>query len=462
MVNSLTISSMTLITMSTKELDRFQIIKRLIGKHINGTEAANLLRLSVRQVKRLKAKVIKSGPKGLIHGNRGQESHNRIDDDEKKQIIGLLHKHYHDFKPTFASEKLSENHSIDHDPKTIRSVMIEAGLWKPRLQKKASVHRQWRERKPCYGEMIQFDGSYEHWFEDRAEKCCLLAAIDDATGKLVFLKFAEHEGVFPVFGFWMEYLVKNGKPRSIYLDKFSTYHMNHPLVRENSDTLTQFERAAQGLRVELIKANSPQAKGRVERLFNTLQDRLIKELRLANVSKITEANLFLEKTFIPKFNARFAVEPRNRTNLHQQLNQKEIEQLTGIFSKQKERTILNDFTFSFRNQWYQLLEGQPATVCKKDIVIVEERLDKTVQVRLRGKYLNYKLLPQRPTRQTALIKMPWVLTASKVHIPSPNHPWRQAAHAAILAKQNVQVGHFYFTFTSKTLALTKLIKGCII
>ena len=155
---------MTLITMSTKELDRFQIIKKLIGKHINGTEAADLLRLSLRQVKRLKAKAANSGAKSLIHGNRGQASHNRIDNDEKKQIIGLLHKHYHDFKPTFASEKLSENHNIDHDPKTIRQIMIDEGLWKIRPKKKASIHRAWRERRSCSGEMIQFDGSYEHWF----------------------------------------------------------------------------------------------------------------------------------------------------------------------------------------------------------------------------------------------------------------------------------------------------------
>jgi len=426
--------------MSAKELDRFQIIKKLLAKHINGTEAANLLRLSVRQVKRLKARVNRLGPSGLIHGNRGQKSRNRIDDGEKKEIIRLLRECYHDFKPTFAGEKLSENHGINHDPKTIRQIMIDEGLWKPRIKKKAAVHRAWRERKSCYGEMIQFDGSYEHWFEDRngTAEICLLAAIDDATGALVSLKFAAHEGVFPVFGFWTEYLVKNGKPRSIYLDKFSTYSVNHPLAKENSDTLTQFERACLELRLEPIKANSPQAKGRVERLFGTLQDRLIKELRLANISTVEEANIFLEKTFIPKFNTRFAVEPRNKTNLHQKLNQKENARLPGIFSRQTERTILNDFTFSFKNQWRQLTEEQPATVCKKDTVIVEERLDKTVRVRLRGKYLNYKLLPKRPEKQAGPAKKPWVLAASKTHTPPPDHPWRQIFHASVVKQANKQ------------------------
>ena len=421
--------------MSVKELDRFQIIKKLVGEYINGTEAAKLLHLSVRQIRRLKVRVKKSGAKGLIHGNRGMESHNRINKNEKEKIIGLLHERFNDFGPAFASEKLSEDHGIDRDPKTIRQIMTDEGLWKPRLKKKASVHRVWRERRSCYGEMIQFDGSYEDWFEKRGGKKCLLAGIDDATGNLVFAKFDEHEGVFPVFGFWQKYLVRNGKPRSIYLDKFSTYNINHQLAKENNDTLTQFERAAAELRIELIKANSPQAKGRVERLFETLQDRLIKELRLANISTVDGANIFLEKIFIPKFNARFSVEPRNKTDLHQKLNQKEIGQLQGIFSRQTERTILNDFTFSFKNQWYQLAKEQRVTICKKDVVIVEERLDGSIRVRLRNKYLNCELLPERPKKIAA--EMPWIIPAGistpigATRRPAPDHPWR---HSAIFIK----------------------------
>src|SRR3989339_778966 len=429
---------MTLITMSAKELDRFQIIKKLIGKHVNCTETANLLRLSVRQIKRLKAKVIKSGAKGLIHGNRGQSGNHCLTERERDLIIKLLKERYFDFKPTFAAEKLQENHQIDRDPKTIRQIMINEGLWQPKRKKKVSVHRAWRQRRSCYGEMIQFDGSYEHWLENRGEtgEICLLAAIDDATGKIVAARFAEHEGVFPVFGFWQEYIVKNGKPRSIYLDKFSTYNVNHKLAKENSDTLTQFERAAKELHIELIKANSPQAKGRVERLFETLQDRLIKELRLAGISTINEANIFLEKVFIPKFNAKFSVEPRNKTNLHQKLTVKEVNGLPGILSRQTPRTILNDFTFSFKNQWYQLVKEQPATVCKKDTVIIEEQSNQPIRVRLRGKYLNYELLPQRPVKQILPVKMPWILPATKAHIPPVNHPWRLAGRAQILANLN--------------------------
>lgn len=414
---------MAFITMSVKELDRFQVIKKLIAQHINGTAAASLLGLSIRQIKRLKAKVLQHGAKGLIHQSRGKIGHNHLPSSERQKISDLVRKNYYDFGPTFAAEKLSHIHHINRDPKTIRQIMIDEGFWKPKIKKAALKHRAWRERKSCYGEMIQFDGSYEFWFENRGPKSCLLAAIDDATGKIVFAKFAAHEGVFPVFAFWQQYLVKNGKPRSIYLDKFSTYNLNHQLAKENNDTLTQFERAAQNLHIELIKANSPQAKGRVERLFGTLQDRLIKELRLENISAILEANVFLEKKFIPEFNGKFAVCPKSKTDLHQKLNAKEQIGLAGVFSRQTERTIQNDFTLGFKNQYYQLTEKQPATICKKDKVIVEEQEDGTIRIRLRGKYLNYDILPERPKKNN---ERNWVLPAgkSKAHKPSANHPWR--------------------------------------
>jgi len=400
--------------------------------------AAKLLKLSVRQARRLKHKVKKQGISGLTHGNHGQASHNRLPKRELVKIVGWLHKHYYDFGPTFASEKLRDDHGLDHDPKTIRQIMIDQGLWKPRKKKTALPHRQWRERKSAYGEMIQFDGSYEHWLEDRGGtgEICLLAAIDDATGKIVSAEFSSHEGVLPVFAFWQRYLVAQGKPRLIYLDKFSTYHQNQSLAKENNDTLTQFQRAMAELRIEVIPANSPQAKGRVERLFGTLQDRLIKELRLANVSNSNQANEFLKKEFILKFNAKFAVTPRSEADLHQPLGIKEQKQLAGILSRQTERTVLNDFTFSFQNQWYQLIKEQPVTVCKKDTVIVEEHLDHSIYIRLRGKHLNYQLLPKRPEKQIAPIQIPWVLPASKAYIPPANHPWRQTFYAT--AQTNLQ------------------------
>lgn len=425
-----------IITMSAKELDKYEVIKRLLRKEVNGTKAAHLLNLTTRHTRRLKAKVKKQGASGLIHGNRGRISNNRLPDSEHNLITKLLKAHYYDFGPTLASEKLLEHHRIKHDPKTIRQIMIKKGLWQPRIKRKGAVHRIWRERRSAYGELEQFDGSYEYWFEARGPKCCLLASIDDAEGKITKAKFDKDEGVFPVFSFWYDYLLENGCPRAIYLDKFSTYNLNHLLTKENSDVSTQFERAAQELRLNLIKANSPQAKGRVERLFHTLQDRLIKELRLNNISDIPSANQFLEKVFIPKFNERFAVVVRDTTDLHRKLNLKEQQQLASILSRQTKRTVLNDFTLSFNKQWYQLTKEQSVTVCKKDIVIIEERLAGTIHIRLRGKYLNYHLLPQRLIKQRTLkAKLPWVLAATgKAHIPAPNHPWRLATNAQILAR----------------------------
>lgn len=428
--------------MSTKDLDRFQIIKKLIGSHINGTQAARLLHLSVRHIKRLKARVKERGAQGLIHGSRGKRGNHSLSDHERTTIVALVRKHYGDFGPTFAAEKLSERHRITRDAKTIRGIMIDDGLWKPKPARNKQMHRAWRERRSSFGEMIQFDGSYEHWFENRGGtgEVCLLAAIDDATGKITHAKFAEHEGVFPVFAFWFEYLLAHGKPHAVYLDKFSTYSMNHPLAKEHGGTLTQFERACQTLRMEPIKANSPQAKGRVERLFGTLQDRLVKELRLAGISDIPAANQFLTATFIPLFNARFSVAPRSGANAHRPLAAQERKQLPGIFSKHTSRTVLNDFTFSFKNQWYQLAKNQPATVSKKDVVTIEEWLDGAVHVRLKSKYLACQLLPKRPEKQ---VKQPWVLAARplgrKAYRPPANHPWRLRGNASIPARQTAEV-----------------------
>jgi len=421
--------------MSKREIDRYGIIKCLLQKEINGTEAAEFLKISIRQVKRLKAAVKQRGVAGLIHGNRGKPGNRKIPEKERATIAALLHQHYVDFKPTFAAEKLEENHNIHRDPKTIRKIMTDEGLWKPKQKRRQKQqHRQWRERKSHYGEMQQFDGSYHDWFEGRAPECCLLASIDDATGMITKIKFAENEGVLPVFDFWQEYLTLHGKPRSIYLDKFSTYKMNQRVAIENHETLTQFQRAMRAFGVDVITAHSPQAKGRVERLFHTLQDRLVKELRLAGISDMAAANRLVAETFLPAFNEKFQVEAKSKINLHRKLTAAEKKQLPSILSKHTERTIQNDFTFSFNNQWYQLTRCQPVTICRKDRVIVEEHTDGETKIQLRGKYLNFILLPQRPKRSLA---DSWVLTTAKLEKsqqqkqskpqwkPSKDHPWRK-------------------------------------
>ncbi len=405
---------------SHRELRRLEIIHRLIRGQINGTQAAEMAGLSIRQVRRIKGRVKKDGAQGAAHASRGQTSNFKISEDERERIVSLIKERYDDFGPTLATEKLAEQHNIVHDPKTIRAIMIQEKLWTPRRKKGTmATHRSWRLRRSNYGELIQFDGSYEHWFENRkgSGEVCLLAAIDDATSRLE-ARFDAHEGVFPIFGFWREYLLNTGKPISIYLDKFSTYKMNQKVAVENHDLKTQFQRAMTELKIEPIFANSPQAKGRVERLFGTLQDRLIKELRLENISDIETANTFLQKTFIPFFNKRFAVSPRNPANLHKLLSEKEKSRLNSILSKHTTRTVQNDFTVSFKNQWYQLLLNQPATVCKRDEIIVEEHIDRKIHFRLRNKSLNVKPIPKRAEYVDR--KTPWVLAAGQRHPITPH------------------------------------------
>lgn len=423
----------TNITMSLPEVKKYDVIKKVLNKELNGSEAAELLDLTTRQIRRLKTKVDQNGIKGLIHGGRGKPGNRRLPDKERKRIAELIKQKYPDFGPTLATEKLTELDKVKRSRGAVRAIMIAEGIWQSRRKKK-ETHRQWRQRRACQGEMIQYDGSYEHWFEERGGEICLLASIDDASSQ-VWARFDDHEGVAPTFNFWRDYLERFGKPNSIYVDKFSTYSMNHKLAKENPDTLTQFERAMKELNVGVIHAHSPEAKGRVEKLFKTLQDRLIKELRLHNISTIKEANEFLEKYFLPKFNARFMVEPRSKANLHKKLNEQEKKKLDSVFSRQYRKVVINDFTVSHKKNCYQLEKIQPVTVCKQDRVTVEERMDQTIHFRLRGKYLNYKLLPEKPKKiNGGKNNLQWVIAATTAHIPPANHPWRQMAKMEYLKK----------------------------
>lgn len=410
-------------TMTPKELSRYETIKRLIKKEINGTEAAKQMNLSVRQVKNIKAKVKKYGLKGVIHGSRGKSGNRKMQQEKIEGIEKIVKTKYSDFGPFFASEKLEEIHHIKISNEKLRLLMTEWGLWQPKPKKKNKEYRSWRQRREQYGEMQQFDGSYHKWFEDRGPECCLLASIDDATGKITGLKFVHWETVMSVFAFWKEYVGTYGKPVSIYLDRHSTYKQNQKSVLDDPKCLTQFQRAMKDLGIDVIHAYSPQAKGRAERLFKTLQDRLVKELRLANISTPEEGNEFAKKTFIPQFNAKFAVVPQKKGNLHKALTKFEKDNLARIFSSQNTRVVNNDFTISFNKQWFQLASTQPTTILRKDKVQVEERIDGKIFISLRNKYLNYEILPERPKK----VKMKVVaLTRTKPSWKPPaDHPWRQ-------------------------------------
>lgn len=427
------------IVMTKKDVQRHSIITKLINNKINGSQAARLLNLSIRQTKRIKAKVKKYGIKGVIHKLRGTDGNHKLDEDTIENAKKLLKEKYSDFGPTFAQEKLTKVHKLKIGISTVRKIMIDEKLFKSRKKKKTEDYRKWRERKECYGEMGQFDGSYHKWLEDRAPECCLLANIDDATGK-VTLKFDTNEAIGPVFSFWKEYVEKKGKPSSIYLDKFSTYKINHPSAVDNKDLITQFERAVATLGIKLIVAHSPQAKGRVERLFETLQDRLVKELRLRNICTIAEANKFLKEEYEEIFNNQFSVIPKKENNLHLPLTKNEQKNLDAIFSIHSKRIVRNDYTIQFKKQWIQLSQVQPTGVYKKDMILIEERLNGTLYLSLNDKYLNYELLPGRPKKVEILVP---ALTATKSEWKPPiDHPWRRhnlRNDNMQLIRENVQV-----------------------
>lgn len=412
-----------IISMTSKELSRYETINKLIDNQVNGTDVAKQLRLTVRHIRRLKAKVKRFGAKSLIHGNRGKSSNRQIDQTIIAQAKIFLNKYYSDFKPTFAGEKLAERHNIKLGREKIRQIMISEKLWQPKSRKTNKEYRRWRLRKEYYGEMQQFDGSYHNWFEDRAEKFCLLATIDDATGKITQAEFVKNEGVKPVFAFWRKYIKIKGKPVSIYLDRLSTYKINNKLLFDDPEVLTQFERAMKDLDIQVIHAHSPQAKGRIERLFGTLQDRLIKELRLEKINAAKEANKFLEEVFIPKFNQKFSVPPTQKINLHKAITEINKTNLDKIFSEQNIRIVNNDFTVRFKGRWFQLAERQPTLVLRKDKILIEERIEGNFFLSLREKYLSYEVLPERPKK--IKMKVTGLTRERQYWKPPADHPWRR-------------------------------------
>ena len=413
------------------EQERYDIVRSCIDQDITNAEAAARLRLTVRQTQRLKRAVEKHEEQGVLHGNRGRTSNRATHPETASAAVTYLKKEKHrDFGPTFAQEQLAKQ-TVVLGVETLRTLMIKEKLWKPKKRRGPAIHREWRDRMSMKGELVQFDGSYHDWFEDGSE-ACLLAAIDDADGE-VSAVFEDNEGVHAVFRFWWAYLETHGLPAAIYLDKFSTYKVNHKNAVDNADMMTQFERAMMELGVKVICANSPEAKGRVERLFQTLQDRLVKEMRLKNIKSRDEANRYLAEEYLPDHNKRFFVSPRLEGDAHRPLTDEMRKKLPSIFSIQSERRANNDFTIQFKSKWFQLSATQETTVYKKDVVTIEERLDGTLHIRLNGAYLAYTELPERPKR--VRMKVTALTREKPIWVPPVDHPWRRAAARAAAFKK---------------------------
>jgi hypothetical protein len=384
--------------MSLKQLSRLDILRRAERSEITQRAAAALLSVTDRTIRRQLERLDSEGPGFLTHGLTGKRSNNRMPEKEEKAITALLRKMYPDFGPTFAAEKLEEIHDVDRDPRTIRRIQVALGLFVPRRGQSTPEHRTARIPRPSVGDLIQFDGSYHDWFEGRGgmREACLLLAVDDATGAITSASFGAHEGVAPVMAFWLAYAGQRGIPRAIYLDRFSTYSMNMKVAAENPDTLTQFERAARDVGMEVVHARSPQAKGRVERKFRDLQDRLVKEMRLRDISTTEEANVFLKKKFIPSFNRKFARPPAKKGDQHRRPSETELRDvLPFVFCRRESRVITNDYTFPYGKVRYQLLETKRIAMRPKDRVDVHELPDGKVHFFIRGKRADFRLAAQR-------------------------------------------------------------------
>lgn len=336
-----------LVTMSDKELNRVNVIQAVCEKRLRRRDAAAQLELTERQVQRLVNRYRESGVAGLAHGNRGKPGNNCLPESFRLRVLALLHENYPDFGPTLAAEKLRERHDIVVSVETLRKWMIADGLWVPYVRRKPRIYQP-RNRRDCFGELIQIDGSPHDWFEGRAPKCCLLVFVDDATGQLMHLRFGETESAFDYMLATREYIDRYGKPLVFYSDKHGIFRVNHPNGALTGTT--QFGRVLHDIGVDLICANSPQAKGRVERANLTLQDRLIKEMRLEGISSIEEANAWVG-TFISDFNRRFARAPRYPKNLHRSVTER-AEELDDMFAWQETRKLTKSLTFRYDKMIY--------------------------------------------------------------------------------------------------------------
>ena len=408
--------------LNSHEQSKYDTIRSCIDKEITNQEASNRLGVNIRQIQRLKRSVEEIGEQGIVHGLKGKVAHNKTEKNTINKVKEFFKEDKHkDFGPTFAQEKLIKV-GVSKSLETIRSLMIENGIWKHKTRRSPEIHREWRERVSMYGELVQFDGSYHDWLENGDEQC-LLAAIDDASGNISKAILEDNEGVSAVFHFWMAYIYTHGRPQAIYLDKFSTYKINHKAAIDNPDWMTQFERAMQELDIRVICANSPQAKGRVERLFGTLQDRLVKEMRLVNIKDRSRANKFLEEVYMIDHNKRFSVIPKKQKDAHRPLTDDMNKRISCIFSKRYTRKVNNDYTISFLANWYQLSSTQNTTIYRGDTVTIEEHLDNTIHILKNHITLNYTNLPERPQKVNMKVT---ALTRNKPAWKPPiDHPWRQ-------------------------------------
>ena len=408
---------MDLITMSPKEVNRLEVVQRVDEKRMKQKAAAELLGICERQVKRLVRKYRKQGASGLVSQRRGKPSSHQLAEETKREVLGLLKGKYKGFGPTLACEKLVEIEGLNISDESVRKMMMAEGLWKAKPVRKLEVH-QMRERRASDGELEQMDGTDHDWFEGRSERCTLLVMIDDAAGKLGALLFVPEESFFGYCGLMRQYLTAHGRPAGLYTDRHSIFRVNIPNA-VSGDNLTQFGRAMQELEILILCANTPQAKGRVERVNQTLQDRLVKEMRLRGINNMQQGNDYLPE-FIADFNARFAVQPRSSLDAHRPILAHQ--NLDQILTWQESRLITKNLTLQFKNVVYQIQTDRPAYALHNTQVTVCQDDHGKVAILYKGEELCYTIF-QKQAHQAEVVTSKQVQHPRKPYKPGPDHPW---------------------------------------
>jgi transposase len=404
--------------MSQQEVKRLRIVQQVLDGQLAQVRAAGLLGLSVRQVRRLQRRVEAEGARGLGHRARSRPSNRRLPARLQRRAVRLCQTRYAGFGPTLAAEKLAERDGVTVSVETVRTWLRAARV--PYPQRRPRPHRQWRPRRAHRGELVQVDGSHHAWLDDRGPAGVLMAYIDDASSE-VFARLYAYEGTLPALDSFQRYAQRYGLPQALYTDRHSTYRGKGALSVDDElagrvRPPSQFERAVADLGVTVVHAHSPQAKGRVERLFRTLQDRLIKEWRLANIRTIDAANALLD-TYLPRYNQRFGVAPAAAADLHRPCPRATV--LAQALCLKTPHTVQPDGTVVHERQWFQLEE--PRTPKR---VLLEEHLDGSRHLTAAGRRLRYHVLPARPARpRTAPVARP--ARPRQTWRPPPDHPWKR-------------------------------------
>jgi hypothetical protein len=409
--------------MSLKELDRIKVIELVLNKRLTQAEGSRRLGVSTRHFRRLQQSYRQNQERGVISKRRGKQSNSRLSEALTRQVIDLISSKYSDFGPTLAHEKLIGVHGLQISVESVRKLMMKHGFWKGRSPKVRRQAQQMRTRRPCFGELVQIDGSPHDWFEGRADPCCLLVFIDDATSQLVALHFVDTECTQGYFDATIKHIEKYGRPIAYYSDKHGIFRVNTPEAKSGNGE-TQYGRACRELGIEIINANSPQAKGRVERANQTLQDRLVKEMRLRDINCIDEANNFLPE-FIEQYNQKFGVTPASTTDAHR----KELpsaDQLDLIFSEQEYRTISKQLEVSYKNTIYQIQTKTPSYNMRKAKLKVCNNKGKITLI-YKGKALDYKVFDKK-NRPAQIVDSKSINKTIdkriKSYKPKTDHPWR--------------------------------------